>query len=206
MFASLVVVKVAAANEPTGEDLGFCLEEDDGIGHTNVSHKLASLLHVSRVPIDQEALPETDSELEVEWRINGQLAILVHSHSSCTTLITVQCIKIWQMVWQHGHEFLLCMKVYYLWCFGGGNHGLSNEVIYDVIGDRNALEHELAEEIVAEEVARDVFVAAPQVNPITLCTTPTSRPTWRMQVKNSDLNIHPSFQLFLYDRLIHYRI
>ena len=57
-YASLSIIKVATTIEPTGEDLAFCIEEDDNIRCTNVSLELARLLHVCRVPVDQEALPE----------------------------------------------------------------------------------------------------------------------------------------------------
>ena len=68
--AYLVVVKVAAPDEPLGENLGVGLEEDDGVGRADVRLEVARLLHVRGVPVDQEALQQ---RREVNWRFGEAL-------------------------------------------------------------------------------------------------------------------------------------
>ena len=58
----LVVVKVSATDEPLGEDLGVGIQEDDGVGRADVGLKVARLLHVRRVAVDQEALQGKEKE------------------------------------------------------------------------------------------------------------------------------------------------
>ena len=59
----LVVVKVSAPDEPFGEDLRVGLQEEDGVGRADVGLKVARLLHVRRVAVNQEALQGKEDRL-----------------------------------------------------------------------------------------------------------------------------------------------